>query len=205
MTDFQILGDSKLLEREKYDLTAKAAHPTDLPQLRLMLQSLLEERFKLKFHRETRDLPVYSLVVARKGPAENSGLVEGPEGDCSVAVTPQDSAPNGKRLPACGNMNVGYGRIFGRRARISQLADRLSTLLGRTVLDKTGLAGIYNVELTFAPDPIMGEPPQGAPAPDPSSPSIFVAIQQQLGLRLQAGRGPVEVMIVDSAEKLSAN
>jgi len=198
ITDFQIFGNSKLLG-EQYDLTARAPHPTDLPQLRLMLQSLLEERFNLKFHRETRDLPIYSLVVAKKGPAEPSGLEKNPGGDCSVAVTPQDSAPDGKRLPACGNMNIGYGRIFGRRARISQLADRLSTLLGRTVLDKTDLAGIYNVELTFTPDPTMGEPPPGVPAPDPLGPSIFEAIQQQLGLRLQAGRGPVEVIVIESA------
>ena len=82
------------------------------------------------------------------------------------------------------------------------MADRLSTLLGRTVVDKTGLTGIYDIELTYTPDPDMGPPvPPGQPAPDSPGPSLFTAMQEQLGLKLVAGKGPVEVIVVDAAEK----
>lgn len=94
----------------------------------------------------------------------------------------------------CGIVNPGRGRIFGQRGRISQLCDRLSTLLGRTVIDKTGLTGAYDIELMFAP-----EPGAGAPSVDSALPSLFTAIQEQLGLKLQAARGLVEAIVVDSA------
>jgi len=128
-----------------------------------MLQSLLDERFKLKFHRETRELPIYSLVLAKsKGP----GLIEAAYGDCGASVAPEAPAPNGTPVStiACGTVNPGPGRISGHRGRISQLADRLSTMLGRTVVD--------NIDLTWTPE---------------------------------AGKGPVEVIVVDSEEKPSAN
>ncbi len=96
------------------------------------------------------------------------------------------------------------GRIIGQRGRISQLADRLSTILGRTVVDKTGLTGSYDIDLKFAPHPALQQSPGGPPA-DPNGPSIFSAMQEQLGLKLQAGKGPVEVIVVDSAEKPEGN
>jgi len=80
------------------------------------------------------------------------------------------------------------------------LCDRLSTLLGRTVVDKTGLSGAYDIELTYAPDPIPGQPDS-----EPAGPSLFTAIREQLGLKLEAGKGPVEVIVVDSAAKAEGN
>jgi uncharacterized protein (TIGR03435 family) len=200
VTDYQIFGDVKLLD-QKFDLDARAPNPAELGTLRLMLQSLLDERFHLNFHQETRDLPIYSLLLAKSGVNGGPGLIRNPEGDCSIAVTPQDAPPDGSRPPVpCGTVSPGPGRITGRRGRISQLADRLSTMLGRTVVDKTGLEGTYDIALTFAPDP-----PPGTPTPELSGPSLFTALQEQLGLKLQAGRGPVEVIVVDSADKLSGN
>jgi uncharacterized protein (TIGR03435 family) len=88
---------------------------------------------------------------------------------------------------------------------MSQLADRLATLLGRTVVDKTGLDGTYDIELTYTPDADMGQQlPPGQPAPD-LGPSLFTAIQEQLGLKLQAGKGPVEVIVIDAAERPAEN
>ena len=87
---------------------------------------------------------------------------------------------------------------------MSQLADRLSTMLGRTVVDKTGLTGVYDIDVRFAPDPALQQLPAGPPA-DANGASIFTAMQEQLGLKLQAGKGPVEVIVVDSAEKPEGN
>jgi uncharacterized protein (TIGR03435 family) len=201
VTDYQIFGETHLIE-SKYDVDARAGGPADLAQIRLMVQSLLDERFKLKFHREAREQPIYTLVVVKPGAP---GLIAKPDIDCSAAVTPQDAPPTKSSLPStpCGTVNLGLGRIFGQRGRISQLADRLSTFLGRTVVDKTGLQGTFNIELQFTPDADMLPP--GAPAPDPSGPSLFTALQEQLGLKLQAGKGPVEVIVVDSAEKPAGN
>ena len=78
-------------------------------------------------------------------------------------------------------------------------------MLGRTVVDKTGLSGVYNITLTFSRQDIALQPQPGQPAPEPSAPSVFTALQEQLGLKLEAGKGPVEVIVVDSADKLSAN
>jgi uncharacterized protein (TIGR03435 family) len=196
-TDYQIFGNINWLESQRFDMEAEAPGPAELKQLRVMLQSLLDERFKLKFHRETRELPIYSLVLAKsKGP----GLIEAAYGDCGASVAPEAPAPNGKPVStiACGTVNPGPGRISGHRGRISQLADRLSTMLGRTVVDKTGLTGIYDIDLTWTPDSTV------APT-ELSGPSLFTAIQEQLGLKLEAGKRPVEVIVVDAAEKPSAN
>ena len=102
---------------------------------------------------------------------------------------------------------MGAGRITGLRGRISQLCDRLSTLLAITVVDKTGLTGYYNIAMNWAPDPENEFTLTGAhpPANDVAGPSVFTAIQEQLGLKLAAGRGQVDVIVVDSAEKASAN
>jgi uncharacterized protein (TIGR03435 family) len=164
-----------------------------------MVQSLLDDRFKLKMHRETRELPIYSLTLAKSGVRRSPGLVESHEGACGP-VTP-DSPP---KAAACGT--VSPGRIFGQRGRMSQLADRLATILGRTVVDKTGLTGTYDIELTYTPDPDMAHQlPPGQPAPGIPAPSLFTAMQEQLGLKLQAGKGPVEVIVIDGAEKPTGN
>ena len=207
VTDYQIFGAVTWLESARFDLEAKSPGPAQLPQLRLMVQSMLDDRFKLKIHRETRELPIYSLILAKSGVKDGPGLIESAVGDCGPVETP--AAPSkDPRLPAavCGTVNPGPGRIFGQHGRISQLADRLATMLGRTVVDKTGLDGVYDIELTFTPDADMAPPlPPGQPAPDVPGPSLFTAIQEQLGMKLVAGKGPVEVIVIDSAEKPAGN
>jgi uncharacterized protein (TIGR03435 family) len=193
VTDYQIFGDLPWLETQRFDIEAKASKLTALPELRLMTQSMLDERFKLKFHRESRELPIYSLTLVKSG-VKGPGLVDAPTEPCP---------PPTAATVRCGTVSPGVGRIIGERGRMSQLADRLSTMLGRTVVDKTGLAGVYDIDLRFAPDPGM-QLPAGPPA-EASGPSLFTAIQEQLGLKLQAGKGPVEVIVVDSAEKPGAN
>ena len=203
VTDFQIFGNVPWLESERYDLEAKAPGPADLPQLRLMLQSLLLDRFQLKIHREPKELSIYSLTPA-KGAAGGPGIIEAPEGDCAATTSPQAAAANGT---PCGivNNNPTAGWIRGHRARISQLADRMTTMLGRTVVDKTGLSGIYDINLTWTPEPGLDG---SAPTPvntDSSAPALPTALQQRLGVKLIAGKGQVEVIVIDSVARATAN
>jgi uncharacterized protein (TIGR03435 family) len=197
VTDYQIFGSLPWLESAGFDLEAKSSGPTDLSRVRPMVQSLLDDRFQLKMHRETRELPIYSLTLAKAGGKPGAGMVESTAGPCEPVNS--QSPPS---AVACGTVTPGRGRIFGQRGRISQLADRLSTILGRTVVDKTGLTGVYDIDLTYTPDPDMGpQLPSGVSTPDVPGPSLFTAMQEQLGLKLTAGKGPVQVIVIDSAGK----
>jgi len=201
VTDYQIFGSLPWLESERYDVEAKAGKPVPLTDLRVMMQSLLDERFHLKFHRESREMQRYTLTLLKKGAP---GLVEAPNGDCASTSSPQAASTAGT---GCGLVNLFPDRLSGNRGRISQLADRLSTRLGLTVVDKTDLTGWYDMTMTWTPDPEIEQLPQGFPPPAGGSngPSLLTAIQQQLGLKLTGGKGPVEVIVVDSAEKAASN
>jgi len=191
--DFQIIGGSAWISSERWDIQAKAEENVLQSQVTEMLQSLLAERFQLKFHKESRRLPVYELVIARNGPKL------------------QESKPNanGDGHNAGPRQSHGAGGHAGGRAMtMAQLAQMLSVTVDRTVLDKTGLAGTYDITLSWRPEPGQGRsfgnhmPPGGAlPASDPGLPSIFTAVQDQLGLKLEAARGPVDVIVIDSAQK----
>jgi uncharacterized protein (TIGR03435 family) len=202
ITDHQILSDIKWFELQGYDMEAKAPGPAALPQLRLMLQSLLDDRFKLKIHRETKEMSIYSLVPAKKGTPGGPGLVKTGDGDCSASVGDQAALPNGT---PCGVVNIGPGRINGQRGRVSQLCDRLSTLLGRPVVDKTGLTGNFNISVTWTPDADLERQPIESKPTDLSGPSLYTALQEHLGLKLIAGKGPVEVILVDAADRTAGN
>ena len=206
VTNYQIFGSSDVLDAQRYDVIAEAGHPVDTALLRLMLKTALEDDLQLKVHKETRELPIYSLVLAKPGVKGGPGLVEDPNGDCAAT----SGATAAAAPPGCGNVNVNpmLGRINSNRGRILQLVDRLSTVLGRTVVDNTGLTGNYNMTLVWTPDPSM-EPaaalPPGAslpPSVDPMGPNIFTAVQEQFGLKLVSGKGPVDVIVVDSVAKL---
>jgi uncharacterized protein (TIGR03435 family) len=157
----------------------------------LMLQSLMEERFKLALHRETRMEPIYELVVAKGGPKLKESA--GPDANgrfgffCASIAGP------------CTSTDMGIGGLVGM----------LSRMLGRPVSDKTGLTGKYDYTLTFTPEPaqaVSGAPPQEAlPSVDSNAPSIFTALQEQLGLKLESTRGPVEVLVIDNAARPDPN
>jgi uncharacterized protein (TIGR03435 family) len=155
--------------------------------MRLMLQSLLEERFKLRLHRESREEPVYELVVAGGGPR-------------------MKQAADSLKQPQRG-LRMGRGQLTGTAAPISILINQISQQLGRSVIDKTGLTGQYDFELKWTPEfnQSQASPADPGPQPDLGGPSIFTAIQEQLGLKLESTKGPVEVIVIDSAEKPSEN
>jgi uncharacterized protein (TIGR03435 family) len=214
---FQIVGGPDWIGSTRYQVEAKADGNANRAQLFLMLQSLLEDRFQLKIHRETRELPVYTLVAARSGlklpsPKEGACDTVGPDAPPDWAGgqmrPPQQGQPP---LAHCGNVTVALAssgaRMQGGNIPMQEFVRMLSMVLDRSVIDKSGFTGLFDLRLDFLPDettPPLPAPPPGAPL-DSSSPSILTAIQEQLGLRLESAKGPVDVIVVDHVERPSAN
>jgi bla regulator protein BlaR1 len=212
---FQLSGGPAWISSAHYDIAAKAEGNPNSGQMRLLMQALLEDRFKLKVHHETRELPVYELTVAKNG----AKLPEPKEGSC---ISPDPDAPPWPPVPGqaipCGGvlvmMSRSGARMKGGQVTMTDLIRTLSNVLRRTVIDKTGFTGTFDVELLFTADEALAglpTPPPPAPggvAPTPSPDlhgNIFAAIQEQLGLKLQSAKGPVDVLVIDSMERASAN
>jgi uncharacterized protein (TIGR03435 family) len=193
--DHQISGVPKWLDSDRFTIEAKppgtialTSAPESMDRLRLMLQSLLRDRFKLALHRESRMEQVYELVVAKGG----------------HRMKETEPDPNGRQ----GIFGEGRGDLSGMAAPAAVLANTLSQRLGRSVIDKTGLAGKYDFKLVWTPGPGEGGsdiPPDMPLSADTGQPSLFTAIEEQLGLKLVSARGPVEVLVIDRVEKPDAN
>jgi uncharacterized protein (TIGR03435 family) len=177
-----------------------------------MLQSLLEDRFRLKTHREIKELPVFALVSDRGGfklPSPRDGVcVDSAAGDAAVEWAGGRMAVPGELPPAkgrCGSVVATLGQLRGGKVAMSELVRVLSLVLDRTVLDRTGSTALFDVQLDFVADettPAMPPPPPGSGT---SGISIVQALRDQLGLRLEPAKGPVELIVVDQAERPSAN
>jgi bla regulator protein BlaR1 len=223
LQDFQIIGGPSWLNDDHYDIVAKAdpaqqdarggLQRGDGPTpIQLMIRALLAERFNLVVHNEKRDLPIYGLILARSDGRLGPDLKKS-ETDCAALLAaargrggalPPPPGP-GQPMP-CG-VRIGPGNLVMGGSSLSQLASSLSMFVGRVVLDRTGLTGPFDINLTWTPDQMPQRPP-GAPDPpplDPSGPSIFTAVQEQLGLKLDSQRGPVDVLVIDRAEHPSPN
>jgi uncharacterized protein (TIGR03435 family) len=176
VASYQIIGGPEWLASERYDIMAKAGTPTPKPQLMLMLRALLEERFGLRLHQETRELPIYALVVGKGGPkirpVEDTGATELGGGDDH--------------------------QLTARQVSMEALARTFSRQFNRQVVDMTGLHGVFDFNLDYAPG-------DAATPDDALAASIFTAVQEQLGLRLEARKGPVEVVVIDHTGKPSQN
>jgi uncharacterized protein (TIGR03435 family) len=215
---FQLVGGPDWVGSERFDIVAKAEG--DLPPsalggppgpLQLMMQSLLAERFKLVVHNDTKELPIYALVMARADKRPGTQL-QASQTDCAAlgAGRGRGAPPAGPATlqpgerPKCGLM-FGIGRIAAGGMPIRQLATTLSQRVNRVVVDRTGLEGSYDFDLTFTPDQMpQGPPPPGAPPIppiDPNGPSIFTALTEQLGLKLESQRGPVDTLVIDRVER----
>jgi uncharacterized protein (TIGR03435 family) len=212
----QISGAPGWLNSDKYDIEAKMDSAT-VEELRKlneddrravrqhMLQALLADRFKMTVHRETKDLPIYVLIVAKDGPKFKQ-------------ATPGDTYPNGIKGPdghsGAGMMMMGREGLTAQGVELTNLVRHLTRVLGRTVVDKTGLTGRYDFTLKWTPDESLGGAPRGPQsgqagvgdtAPADSSPSLFTVLQEQLGLKLESQKGPVEILVIDHVEKPSEN
>jgi bla regulator protein blaR1 len=204
---YRIIGGPDWIDAAGFDIVAKsgesvAAGIAGVETKALMLRALLKERFGLVLHTEVRDAPVYVLSLAgndgKLGPQ-----IRRSELDCPALRANRGSGPAaGNARNACGS-GIGFmGSLKGGAMTMTDLSWTFSTLLDRVVLDRTGLTGSFDVELQFNPEGLPGLPgPPGVERPPIDSPSLFTAIQEQLGLRLESTRGPVEVLVIDRAEQ----
>ncbi len=188
----QISGGPKWLDSAYFSIEAKADSSLQTPPgfagnvpMRLMLQSLLADRFKLAIHKEAREGQVYELVLDKAG----SKLRD-------VGGLP-------------GQLRFGRGELIGRGVPIESLVKQLSPQLEAPVIDMTGLRGLYDFDLKWEPDPsLAGARPRGTDAsllPDQSGPSIFTAVQEELGLKLRSAKAPIEILVIDHVERPDQN
>lgn len=209
---FQVSGGPPWITTDHFDISAKSENTPKPGELQLMLQALLEDRFQLKIRHETKELPVYALVLARKDGKLGPNLTEAKEGGC---VAPDPTQPPRRQEPGqspvrnCGQQMMSQKTLNAASVPIANIIPMLARMLGRTVIDKTGLTGKYDISLEWAPDESQtGLLPPDGPKPPPSEvqgPSIFTALQEQLGLRLESQKGPVDMLVIDRAEKPSEN
>jgi uncharacterized protein (TIGR03435 family) len=209
----QLIAEQKWnrLLSERFDIEAKAEGNPSTEQTSLMLQSLLADRFKLIVHHETRQLPVFALVLSKAG---QTGAQLLPHSDQAKCIDPSAPPPpvTSDMPPRCGNllsMNiVPVSHISGNKVTMEMLADRLSYQMDRIVVDHTGLDGLFDLKLEYAPAVLANGAPAGPDvgAPDPSAPpTIVTALQEQLGLKLESQTAPVDVLVVDHIEEPSPN
>jgi len=225
LQDFQITGGPSWLSSDHFDIIAKMPDGFQPPAgppapgsgpgpVQLMLRALLAERFKLVVRNETKEAPIYALILARSdgklGPALKKSDV-----DCAAVMAargrgrgPAPGPPQpGERMP-CG-IRIGPGNMSVGGSTLAQFANSLGMFAGRIVQDRTGLTGAWDIDLTWTPDQMPQRPPGAGDGPpqfngvavDPNGPSLFTAVQEQLGLKLDSQRGPVETLVIDHAEK----
>jgi uncharacterized protein (TIGR03435 family) len=218
LPNFRIIGGPSWIDSDRFDINAKASTEFQpgtngpSPQLFLMLKALLAERFKLVAHNESRELPVYDLVMARSdarlGPQLHKSDV-----DCAALFAtrrgggPPPPPPQPGERMQCG-MFASPASVVGGAVSMAQFATLLSRIVNRTVVEKTGLTGNFDINLTFTPEQPARAPGPGADQPirvngvdiDPNGPSLFTALQEQLGLKLDSQKGPVDVVVIDSVE-----
>jgi uncharacterized protein (TIGR03435 family) len=206
---FQVVGWPSWARTDGYDIEAKPEGNTDQKRMWLMVQTLLADRFKLSMHRETRDLPVYDLQAVKGGPK-----LPPPQGRrCTDVMTALPERGQPRPAPPCGPglVKAGTGRaMVGISVSMPAFAKMLSAMIGREVIDKTGFTGRFGLHLEFANDDALAGVPNpigpevSAPA-DAGKPTLFTAIREQLGLKLEPSKGPVEVLVIDHMERPTEN
>ena len=202
--DFQIAsGRFSWIGTDRFDITAKAPEgtPNGFDPLKPMIRSLLASRFKLAVHSEARESTLFELA-----PAKGGLTLSAPKDASCVAPDPKNPQPR-ERRPLCDNIRTAKGLIEAHGIVMSRLAAVLSDLLGRPVIDKTGFIGTFDARLEFAPEETPVDPASGnrVPATDPQKPPLLTALQEQLGIKAQASKGPVQVIVIDSVEHPSEN
>lgn len=201
--DDQVIGGPEWIDSTKFDITAKSMDGVPLTAIGSELQSLLADRFHVSVHHEMRELSVYALVVARSdgtlGPQLRRNI-------CDRET--QTRTVDAGRLPwsPCASISNGFGRLTVRAAPIAAMLPFFAPLVHRVVIDRTGLDGNFDIDLQWTPDQLPPRPP-GTPADqplivngasiDPNGPSIFTALQEELGLKLTTTKAPVDVLVID--------
>jgi uncharacterized protein (TIGR03435 family) len=213
--DFQIDGGPGWMNSDRYQVEARANGTIPFGELHRYLESLLEERFKLRVRREFRDRPVYALLVAKDGPKieplkdKNGVPLREIAIDFNMPPPPPPPPPGAgapRRIPDPATLPLGVssvggqGSFVGSAQKIESLVRVLSMASGRPVVDKTGLTGFFHIKLLWAPEGLQAIEPA-----DPSGPSLFTAVQEQLGLRLESQTAPIEFIVIESLERPTEN
>jgi bla regulator protein BlaR1 len=212
--NFQLEGGPDWIASDRFDIVARPER--EVPSTggpdprRMMLRTLLADRFKLVMHKETKELPIFELVLARQdgklGPQLRPAAV-----DCAAraaaarAGTPPPASSGPPGPGSCGS-TINPARVRGGGVTLATLASLLEGLARRLVIDRTGLAGNWDFEANYTPD--RSQLPPGVELPssiDPNGPSLFTALEEQLGLKLRPARGPVEVLVIDSVQQPTPN
>jgi uncharacterized protein (TIGR03435 family) len=234
LQEFQVVGGPDWIGSDRFDIEARfdpapvngLAGP---PRVQAMLRTMLGDRFQLAVHTEQREMPILALVLSRddkrlgpqltpsavdcaalasrRGGAAPDGRRGGGPGADGRGAPPPGPGPDGR--PVCGGRG-GFGRMIAGGQTMAQFATQLSQLTRSLVVDRTGLSGGYDLDLTWTPTPDQlppGVPPPGLQPPpiDPNGPSLFTALQEQLGLKLDSTRGPVDVLVIDRIERPTEN
>lgn len=210
---FEVTGGPEWMAVDRFDVNATAGREVSLTDLRTMVRALLVDRFKLKTHYETRQGPVYRMTVAQRG--KLGPQLRRAAADCErVMPEPLRGITPGLAEP-CGYFGLSPTIPMGsekayqaiRGVTMEELGLRLYPYLGRRVVDATGLSGYYDGEFEFTAEIVMPPPPPGQPNPYDGRvlPSIFSVLPQQLGLRLESARWPVDTLVVDRAERPTEN
>jgi uncharacterized protein (TIGR03435 family) len=231
LEDLQLIGGPAWIASDLYAIEARTVEGVTRANVRLMLRALLHERFQLAAHAETRDLPAYALTLANRDGRLGKGLRRsGPE--CAPVTAPQGVPlppppppgpgpqfmavlPNDPLGPTCGYVSF-PGWISGRRITMGHFVQALTGLLRRPIVNETALAGEFDLDVTFTPDQgtvgglpassaSVPAPPPGALAPPTDRPSLLTAMQEDLGLKLDARRRVVDVLVIDRVERPSEN
>jgi len=187
--DIQVSGGPAWFNSDRWDIIATAGQEITEAERRKMLQAVLNERFKMTIRHESKELPVYALVVARGGSKLTPGAAANPE------------------RVELGVSGAGMHQMRGQSVPLSTIAKVLTGQAGRIVLDRTGIVGSFDYRLEWVPDPanmpmINGAKPDGSKL---DGASIFTAVQEQLGLKLESTKGPVEILVIERAEKATEN
>jgi uncharacterized protein (TIGR03435 family) len=217
---FQLVDLPNWARDERYDIVAKftgdpapVAPGAGPDHMMLAMRTLLADRFKLKIRKETREMDIYHLVMARSGGKPGPALKPSTD-DCGPAALAarRGGGPGGQPAgpptrpdgtPILCGIRQNFGRIQFNGFPLSQFANSLAGQVGRVVVDRTGLTGEWSFEMTFQGEAPRGPLPPGVELPpvDPNAPTLFTALQEQLGLKLDATKGPVEVTVVESIER----
>ena len=208
-----VIGGPAWIDSDRFDVIATAERP---PQSRAdgfpeellgMTRALLQDRFKVRVHNEQRDAQIYAMVLARPDGKTGASLRPVPDA-CAEAMKAMTERTTPRSGPPPCSFGGGAGKLIGTGVTLTMFGHVLSGFVGRNVVDRTGLAGSFDIQLMYDPASAAKAPPGAPPGPtnaDDTAPSIFTALQEQLGLKLESTRGLVDVLVIDAAERPTAN
>lgn len=199
-TSDRLVGGPNWIGSDRFDVQAKAEGNPAPTEMQLMVRALLADRFKLVMHTEERVLPIYELIVA---PVEKGGssLRASSDADCITPSPDTLSVPFDRRRPTCGVLFSPTGYWTGRRVTIDTVANVLTRVVGRPVVNRTQLAGTFDLDLQWTDVSMLLSPNPSDPPPIADGPSLFMALRDQLGLELRSTKGPLRVYVIDRVER----